>query len=98
MKVLEKLAIAARMRDVSVTPKEVSTSERIRQLSRDVQQGRRDAVTQFWREVAGKGPLVESVQGNDQDLLVTFLWRAIYETHNVLVGCRWRRGVQTITT
>ena len=83
---LEKLTVAARMRGISVTPKEVSTSERIRQLSRDVQQGRTDAVNQFWREVTGKGPLVESVQGNDQDLLVTFLWRETFETHNVLVG------------
>jgi len=81
------------MRGVSVTPKEVNTSERIHQLSRDVQQGRSDAVNQFWREVTGKGPLVESVQGNDQDLLVTFLWREIFETHNVLVGwpmAAWR--------
>lgn len=83
---LERLAAAARMRGVSVTPKEVRTSERIRQLSLDVQQGRDDAVNQFWRDVAGHVPLVESVQGNDQDLLVTFLWRETFETHNVLAG------------
>lgn len=83
---LERLAVSARMRGVSVTPKEVSASERIRQLSREVQQGRGDAVNQFWRELAGKGPLVESVQGNDQDVLVTFLWRETFETHNVLAG------------
>ncbi len=83
---LERLAVAARMRGISVTPNEVSTSERVRQLSRDVEQRRTDAVNQFWREVAGKGPLVESVQGNDQDLLVTFVWRETFETHNVLVG------------
>src|SRR5262245_19216833 len=41
----------------------------------------------FWLEVAGKGPLIESIPGNDRDLLVTFLWRATYETHNVLA--RW---------
>jgi len=90
---LERLSVASRMRGVSVTPKEVSTSERIRQLSRDVQQGRRDVVDQFWREVAGKGPLVESIEGNDRDLLVTFLWRETYQTHNVLVGwpmAAWR--------
>ena len=43
-------------------------------------------MNQFWREVAGKGPLLESVEGNDQDLLVTFLWRETFETHNVLAG------------
>jgi enterochelin esterase family protein len=83
---LERLAVSDRMRGVSVTPREVHTSERIRQLSRDVQQGRRDAVSQFWRDVTGHGPLVESAQGNEQDLLVTFLWRETFETHNVLVG------------
>ncbi len=83
---LEKLAVAARMRGVSVTPKEVHESERIRRLARDVQQGRRDAGNEFWRDVAGKGPLIEPAQGNDRDLLVTFIWRETFETHNVLAG------------
>jgi enterochelin esterase family protein len=58
-----------------------------------VQEGRQDAVNQFWQEVAGTGPLVEPVQDDGQDLLVTFLWRATFETHNVLVGwpmAAWR--------
>ena len=83
---LEKLAVAERMRGISVTPKVVSTSERIERLSRDVRQSRADAVRQFWLEAAGKGPLVEPVPANDQDVLVTFLWKANYETYNVLVG------------
>ena len=37
-------------------------------------------------EVEGKGPLVESVKGRAEEQLVTFLWRATFETHNVLVG------------
>jgi enterochelin esterase family protein len=43
--------------------------------------------------MAGKGPLIESIPGNDRDLLVTFLWRETYETHNVLAGwpmAAWR--------
>ena len=90
---LEKLSVAERMRGISVAPKVVSTSERIERLSRDVQQGLADAVRQFWLEAEGKGPLVEPVPANDQDVLVTFLWRAAYETHNVLVGwpmAAWR--------
>ena len=74
------------MRGVSVNPKEVNTSERIQQLSRDVQQQRINAITQFWDEVAGKGPLVELIRGDDQNLLVTFLWKETFETLNVLVG------------
>lgn len=74
------------MRGVSATPKVVNTSERIQQLVRDTASGRGDAVAAFWREVEGKGPLIESVQGRDEEQLVTFLWRATFETHNVLVG------------
>ena len=74
------------MRGVLVTPKDVSSSERIRRLAADIQQGRGDAVTQFWKEMDGNGPLVEPVPKNDQDVLVTFLWRETFETHNVLVG------------
>lgn len=90
---LEKRAVAARMQGVSVIPTIVSHSERIRQLSRDVEQGRGGTVEQFWREQTGKGPLIEPIKGNDRELLVTFLWRQTYETHNVLVGwpmAAWR--------
>ena len=82
----DRVDVSARMRGVSVIPKDVSTSPRIRRLASDLEQGRSDAVTQFWRDVAGKVPFVEPAEGNDQDLLVTFLWRATFETHNVLVG------------
>jgi enterochelin esterase-like enzyme len=83
---LERLTVATRMHGVSVTPKDVSSSERIRRLATDVQQGRSDAVIQFWNEVEGNGPLIEPIPKNDEDVLVTFLWREIFETHNVLVG------------
>ena len=83
---LERVAVAARMAGVSVSPKDLNTSDRIRQLARDLQQGRREAADQFWRERAGDGPLVEPIPDNDRDQLVTFVWREAFETHNVLVS------------
>ena len=49
----------------------------------------------FWHEVAGKGPLVEEIAGNDRDVDVTFLWREIYDTRNVRLvgGPIWRLHV-----
>jgi len=89
---LDRLPVAARMQGVSITPKEVRTSERIRRLSRDVEQGGADTVRQFWAEMAGRGPLVESIAGNAEDVLVTFLWRETFETHHVLVGWPMAQG------
>ena len=83
---LERVGVAVRMAGVSGNPKDVSTSERIRQLAREVQQGRREALDQFWREQAGNGPLVEPIPDNDREQLVTFVWRETFETHNVLVS------------
>ena len=84
---LNQQAVATRMRGVVVAPKEVNRSNRIRLLFQDVERGRADAVTEFWREMAGKGPLIETIAGtDDDDTLVTFLWRARFETYNVLVG------------
>ncbi len=41
----------------------------------------------FWQTVTSQGaPLVESINGDTQKLLVTFLWRAKDETKNVLVS------------
>ena len=40
----------------------------------------------FWREVAGKGPLIEPMKGADEDVLVAFLWKETFETQNVLVA------------
>ena len=83
---LDKVDVAARLRGIVVTPKEVNASERIQRLAGDVAARRNGAVDEFWREVAGKGPLIEFVKGQDQDQLVTFLWRETFATHNVLVG------------
>ena len=82
---MESAPVSTRMHDVQVTVREDYQSDRLRQLAQEIKQGQRGAVEAFWRGVAGHGPLIESLQDNDQDLRVTFLWREIYDTRNVLV-------------
>ena len=44
------------------------------------------ALARFWEEITRTGaPLVENIATDSKHLLVTFLWRATFETHNVLV-------------
>jgi len=67
-------------------------SPRLKALSAALDAGQQDAVSQFWEEVRAKGePLIETVQGQtvqgqESDTLVTFLWRGTPETKNVLVA------------
>lgn len=59
-----------------LTPAQPLESPRLAALKRELESGRREALAEFWREVAREGtPLVESIKGDDQNLLVTFLWR-----------------------
>jgi enterochelin esterase family protein len=60
-------------------------SARLKGLAQAAQAGRGDAVQAFWRDVVGKGPILESIPGNDRDMDVTFLWRQLYDTRNVLL-------------
>ena len=47
---------------------------------------RKDGVAAFWKDIEQHGaPLIEPMEGNDRDMLVTFLWRAKTETRNVLI-------------
>jgi enterochelin esterase family protein len=63
-----------------------TASPRISKLRKDLEIGNRSAVQQFWDETAKSGtPLVESIPGDGQHSLVTFLWRADAGTHNVAV-------------
>lgn len=50
-------------------------SPRLNRLRADLSKDKTAAVEQFWREREKQGPLVESLAGNDERLLVTFLWR-----------------------
>jgi enterochelin esterase family protein len=75
------MAVAA-----AVTPVVRFKSARIDQLANDVNAGQAGAAERFWAEAEARGgPLVETIPGNDQYFLVTFLWKEIYETYNVLV-------------
>jgi enterochelin esterase family protein len=82
---LESTTVAARMLGVNAPLRERYSSTRLQRLSQDLQQGRAGALESFWHEVSGKGPLVEQIPGNDREIDVTFLWREIYDTRNVLV-------------
>jgi len=51
-------------------------SPRLLELKSALASGRGAALEEFWREVArGGAPLVEPIQGDERNLLVTFLWR-----------------------
>jgi enterochelin esterase-like enzyme len=67
-------------------------SPRLTALGKELLAGNKSAVDKFWQEVEQSGtPLVEPIEGDDKNFLVTFLWRATFETWNVLVV--WRYGI-----
>jgi enterochelin esterase-like enzyme len=66
--------------------KERFASPRIASLRKEVEAGNTNAVPEFWKEVEEQGaPLVEPMKDNHDDNLVTFVWRATRETHNVFI-------------
>lgn len=74
------------MAGLAVTPTWRDKSARVAQLVNDVTVKRAGALERFWSEAkANGGPFVETIEGNDQEVLVTFLWKEIYETHNVFL-------------
>ena len=61
-------------------------SPRIATLQRELEAGNSSAIDAFWQEVAVNGaPLFEPIEGDEQQMLVTFLWRGDEETRNVVV-------------
>lgn len=61
-------------------------SPRLAALKKNLEAGKREALESFWQDVETRGaPLVESIQGDETHMWVTFLWRAQEETTNVLV-------------
>jgi enterochelin esterase-like enzyme len=68
-------------------PQKLQTaSPRLTSLKKDLENGDRAALETFWQEVTKHGsPLVESIAGDDNYVLLTFLWRAKDETKNVVV-------------
>ena len=61
-------------------------SPRLVELQRQIEAGHAGALDTFWREVEERGaPLIEPIEDDDQNMLVTFLWRAGEEVRNVVV-------------
>src|SRR5919202_1131994 len=51
-------------------------SPRLAALKKGLESGDGNALEEFWRQVSGEdAPLIEPIQGDAQNLLVTFLWR-----------------------
>ena len=66
-----------------------AVSPRIAALDRELQSGKLAALDQFWQAVTSEGtPIIEEIQGDERNTLVTFVWRAKEQTNNVVVfGC-----------
>lgn len=70
----------------AIRPAGPSASPRIRLLQRSIEAGEPSAATRFWNEIEQRGtPLIERIPDDQQHSLVTFLWRAAEDTHNVAV-------------
>lgn len=62
------------------------TSPKLAALQQALASEKREALAQFWQDVAKQGtPLVEKIAGDETHMLVTFLWRALAETKTVVI-------------
>lgn len=62
------------------------SSPRIVRLRNEFEKDNKRALDEFWEEVSKQGsPLVEKIEGDQRNLLITFVWRASGETKNVVV-------------
>jgi enterochelin esterase-like enzyme len=76
------IALADRITPVS----DQHESPRIKALRSALDQGQANAVEAFWQDVKGKGtPLIEPLEGNDKEMLVTFLWQGNANTKNARI-------------
>ncbi|MGH2481161.1 MAG: enterochelin esterase domain-containing protein, partial [Ktedonobacteraceae bacterium] len=61
-------------------------SPRIEALRKELAEGQSDALAMFWREITEAGaPLIEMIEDEPGQCLVTFLWRDQRDTENVVV-------------
>lgn len=58
-------------------------SPRLGKLAREVQAGKPQALAEFWKEMNGKGPLVEEFANDARQRRVTFVWRGSSRTMRV---------------
>ncbi len=65
-------------------------SEKINKLKRDILEGNTKAIDEFWKEVKENNtPIIEEIQGDTDNVLITFLYEGDKEVQNVVVldGC-----------
>src|SRR5574341_2508781 len=82
-------AVSVHAREAQSKPEvpDLLDSPRLAALAREVKAGNHAALQQFWEDVKGKIPLVETIPENDQLRRVTFLWRGGAEARGaILVG------------
>jgi len=76
------IALANRMAPVG----DKYQSPRIKALRTALDQGQANAVDTFWKEIKEKGaPLIEPLEGNEKEMLVTFLWQGNANTKNARI-------------
>ncbi len=69
-----------------IVPATSIVSPRLILLERAVNAGDLSALDTFWQEIKTRGaPLIEAIDGDETQVLVTFLWRDPGDTQNVLV-------------
>jgi enterochelin esterase family protein len=76
-------AVSVHARELQSKPElpDALESPRLAALASEVKAENRAAVQQFWEDVKGKIPLVETIPGKDHLRRVTFLWRGGAEAH-----------------
>lgn len=61
-------------------------SPRLRKLYQDIKVNKEESLQLFWEEVKEKGaPLIEEIEGDNENYLVTLLWREIRPIDNIRV-------------
>jgi enterochelin esterase-like enzyme len=85
------IPLAQRLAMLATKP--MPESPRIKELTASLDAGHSGAVDLFWREMKTTGtPLVEPLAGNDQMMLVTFLWRGAAGLKGVFVDTALARN------
>jgi enterochelin esterase-like enzyme len=70
-------------------------SPRLAALSKDLGARNGSALESFWQEVTRQGtPLIETIKGDERNVLVTFLWRS-QEATNVVLMCDFGANVRS---
>ncbi len=69
--------------EVQSNDKPFIDSPRLAALAREAQAGNSAAIQQFWEDLKGKTPLIETIPDNDRFLRVTFLWRGGAEARDL---------------